>query len=210
MPRSSSSSLVITVGATSFSDEYSAILAFASSTIVFTSGPSSATTAFCASVNSVSPSAKILSASASTAAWASCSGVLVTVGTTGLLGIVSPRSPNPVARTPPPIRPPAIAASRYSAMASSLSIGRPACDRSSICCPTSVKASVLPPAPTREVVRVSNPFQPVLPEPIGFSSLNPPSNILSATPSSAAWPKVAVSASPTSTLSFAPLATSSS
>ena len=95
-------------------------------------------------------------------------------------------------------------------MASSLSIDRPACDRSSICCPTSVRASVLPPAPTREVVRVSNPFQPVLPEPIGLSSLNPPSNILSATPSSAAWPKVAVSASPTSTLSFAPLATSSS
>ena len=44
------------------------LLGFAFLISASASGPSCATTAFCASVNSVSPSAKILSASASTAA----------------------------------------------------------------------------------------------------------------------------------------------
>ena len=146
------------------------------------------------------------SASGSTGAGGVVSVVLILVST----GTVSSRSPNDpiVARVPPPIRPPAIAASRYSAMASSLSIGRPACARSIICWPTSVKPSVVAPPVARPVVRKNRPFHPALPKPI--RGLPTPSNNLSDTPSRVAWPNVAVNASPTSTDAFLPAATSSS
>ena len=131
-------------------------------------------------------SARTVSASASAAAAASCSGVWSASGTTG---VVSPRSPKPVARTPPPSRPPAIAASRYSAYASSLSISRPACARSIICWPTSVKPSVVAPPVTRPAVRTNKPFAPVMFLPAALKGLR--SKSLPEILSSAAWPNVA-------------------
>ena len=235
IPMSSSIASVITTGvvisgnATSAAvvgAEYSATLAFAVLINSSALGPSSATTASCAGVSSMvgagitasgatavraastsevltSPSSSV--ASTCCAVSTSCSGVCSATGTTG---VVSLRSPKPVERTPPPIRPPAIAASRYSAMASSLSISRPACARSIICWPTSVKPSVVAPPVARPVVRVSNPFQPVMFLPRGLRV--PPNKSLPEILSSAAWPKVASRASPTSTLSLLPAVTSSS
>ena len=86
------------------------------------------------------------------------------------LAATSPPATVAAPRIEPPNRPPAIAASRYSAIASSLVKGSPACARSRTCCPSSVGASTtapaavpltprvnIPPPPTARLVRPSLP-----------------------------------------------------
>ena len=78
---------------------------------------------------SASAAAPTASSTASSIAWVVSSGTTGGVVSVRSVTVVSPGTPcsaPKVARVPPPIRPPAIAASRYSAMASSLSIGSPA------------------------------------------------------------------------------------
>ena len=104
---------------------------------------------------------------------------------------------------PPPRRPPAIADCLYSSKASSVSIGSPACARSSICWPTSVRLSVaapvVAPVPTRTNIFL-----------ICEGSIRRPIKKRSAIVSKAAWPTAACSAFPKSTFARRPAATSSS
>ena len=103
---------------------------------------------------------------------------------------------------PPPKMPAAIPASMYSCIASSLSIGRPACARSISCCVISVGTSVATPTPA--------PFADLahrLPAP-ALSGVK--ANILPAIPSIAACPPAAIRAFSTLTASSSPASTCSS
>ena len=109
--------------------------------------------------NVASVSARLIAASLSSLAFCASS-----------LAATSPPAMVAVPRIEPPNKPPAMAASRYSAMASSLVRGKPACARSRTCCPNSVGASTtapaaapltprvnIPPPPTARLVRPSFP-----------------------------------------------------
>ena len=76
------------------------------------------------------------------------------------LAATSPPATVAVPRIEPPNKPPAMAASRYSAIASSLVRGSPACARSRTCCPSSVGASITAPAAVPLTPRVNMPPPP--------------------------------------------------
>ena len=98
------------------------------------------------------------------------------------LATTSPPSILLVPRIEPPNRPPAIPASRYSARASSSSMGSPAWARSISCCPISVGTSAKAPVPTPLTPRVNMPPPPTT----RLVSPRPPINKRSATLSNAA------------------------